>query len=135
VHVQQTHISNFTWTVNKNAINTKKVYPPPKIFTTPIYPPSRNLEKPHGPSLRIFKLCASIQLNMYLYPHQVCIFLLILISFLATVSPFFLWVGFSMYLPFCHPFNIHRIKGVCRQTKSLFLCFIPSLKLVRLEGL
>ncbi len=25
--------------------NTKKVYPPPKIFTTPIYPPSKNLAK------------------------------------------------------------------------------------------
>jgi hypothetical protein len=44
--------------VNKNAKKTKKVYPPPKFFTTPIYPPSQNLA--HGPSLRIFKPCASV---------------------------------------------------------------------------
>jgi hypothetical protein len=36
----------FAKLVNKTAINTKKLYPPPKKnFTTPIYPPSQNLAK------------------------------------------------------------------------------------------
>jgi hypothetical protein len=36
----------FAKLVNKNAIKQQKVVPsPPKIFTTPIYPPSQNLAK------------------------------------------------------------------------------------------
>ncbi len=35
----------FAKLVNKNAINNKKLYPPQKIFTTPVYPPSHNLAK------------------------------------------------------------------------------------------
>jgi hypothetical protein len=35
----------FVKLVNKNAIKHQKVYPPPKIFTTLIYPPSKNLAK------------------------------------------------------------------------------------------
>jgi hypothetical protein len=35
----------FVKLVNINAIKHQKVYPPPKIFITPIYPPSQNLAK------------------------------------------------------------------------------------------
>jgi hypothetical protein len=35
----------FAKLVNKNAIKHQKGVPSPKIFTTPIYPPSKNLTK------------------------------------------------------------------------------------------
>jgi hypothetical protein len=52
----------FTKLVNKNAIKVKhqKGVPSPKNFHNPYTLPPKIWQKPHGPSLRIFKPCASM---------------------------------------------------------------------------
>jgi hypothetical protein len=49
----------FAKLVNKNAIKHQKVVPYPKNFHNP-YIPSLPGKKPHGPSIWIFKPCASM---------------------------------------------------------------------------
>ena len=60
----------FAKLVNKNAIKHQKGVPSPKNFHNPLYTlPSKTWQKPHGPSLRIFKPCASMAVGLVVCVH------------------------------------------------------------------
>ena len=98
------------------------MYPPPKVFTTPKYPPSQKLKKPHGPSPWIFiyeKRPLKSRLIMGLIGREigfvkgrmfltqimfaymcavVCLFILLSVCH----SPLCLSVNLSIYLSVCY---------------------------------
>jgi hypothetical protein len=58
-----TSLKIFAKLVNKNAIKHQKGVPSPKKCSQPLYTlPPKIWQKPHGPSLKIFKPCATMAL-------------------------------------------------------------------------